>query len=110
MPTVGAANKLFSNAWPMAHFVINFCHWAMVCNFRPHVDHTPGVDNDWADELSRKDIDTLVSRGWDPARRFVFSLRDVLLPSRGRVFPPEAYLHGPPALRALSDWLRAMGT
>ena len=94
----------------MAYFVMNFCHWATVCNFRPRVDHCPGVDNDWADELSRQAIPTLLERGWDPAKRFHFSLKEVLLPSRGRVYPPEAYLQSPPTLQALADWLSSLGT
>ena len=83
-PTVGAVNKIFSNKWPLAHFVLNFHHWSIQCNFQAEVSHVKGVDNDYADELSRVELTSeLIRRGWNAERQFQFQLQDILCPSRG---------------------------
>ena len=82
-PTVGATNKLFTNMWPLAYFMINFAYWTRMSNVQPEVTHVFGAQNEWADELSREGITLLLQKGWDPAKQFKISLDEVLLPKRG---------------------------
>ena len=60
-PTIGAGNKLFSNSWPLAYFVINLHHWLSRLDVQANYSHVKGADNDWADMLSREgDISKII--------------------------------------------------
>ena len=105
-PTVGALNKIFSNKWPLAHFVLNFHQWAIRCNFQAEVSHVKGIDNDYADELSREtSVESLLSKGWRESHEFKFDLQEVLKPRSGKLFPDGAEERAPPRLRRFTSWL-----
>jgi hypothetical protein len=104
-PTVGAVNKIFSNNWPLAHFVLNVHHWSIQCNFQAEVSHVKGVDNDYADELSRRESTSeLIRRGWNAEKQFQFQLQEILCPSRGKLFPAGAAERAPPRLAEFTSW------
>ena len=79
-PSVRAGNKLYSGAWPMAYFVVNFNHWPMVCNFLTIISHRLGVLNDWVDELRRLGASELESRGWNVSVWQVWQTRTLQTP------------------------------
>ena len=98
--TVGIVNKMFSSKWPMAYLVMNFHHWSTQCNFHAEATHVKGVDNDYADELSRVAyITDLLAKGWKADKHFHFNLQDVPKPHRGKLYPPGAEARAPPLLR-----------
>ena len=104
-PTVGALNKIFSNKWPMAYFILNFHHWSTQCNFQAEATHVKGIDNDYADTLSRAiTIEELLQEGWRPELQFNFSLQEILSPQPGRLHPAGASERAPPRLQRFTSW------
>ena len=103
---MGALNKIFSNKWPPAHFVLNFHQWSIQCNFQAEAIHVKGVDNDYADELSRiPSMEELYQRGWREENHFQCNLQEILKPERGRLYPAGALDRAPPRLRKFTSWL-----
>ena len=90
----------------MAYFVLNFHHWSIQCNFQAEAIHVKGVDNDYADTLSRaKTMEELFQEGWRPELQFKFSLKEILSPERGVLHPPGAIERAPPRLKKFTSWL-----
>ncbi len=108
-PTVGATNKLFTNKWPLAYFVINFAYWSRMCDIQAEVTHVPGAQNDWADELSRQGFTLLLQKGWGPSTQFKMSLQEVLLPKRGQFFPKDCLDRVPRRVGRFQLWLEVLG-
>ena len=105
-PTVGAVNTIFSNKWPLAHFVLNFHHWSIQCSFQAEATHVKGVDNDYADELSRLDsMHEILRPGWGKPNHFKFDLQEVLSPSICTLHPAGALERAPPRLKKFTSWL-----
>ena len=75
-PTVGGVNKLCSSAWPQAFFIQNIASWAAFLRLHLDVAHLPGVDNVWADGLSRGFPDTLSL--FEQKNRCLLSVTDLL--------------------------------
>ena len=108
-PTVGATNKLFTNKWPLANFIINFEYWAQMSHIQAEVTHIPGVRNEWADELSRDSLAVLLQKGRDPAKQFKISLTEILLPKRGQFFPKDCLDCVPRRVGRFQQWLQTLG-
>ena len=87
-PTVGAGNKLFSNKWPLAFFIINLHYWMAKLCIKLVFSHVKGIDNDWADYLSREvDLEKITARGWLPRNQKCMALNDLLKPQVAELFP-----------------------
>ena len=71
-----------------------------------HVSHLPGLDNPWAAELSRFEGD-LTTLGWNPRRRHVLTLEEVLFPKTGKLFPADAAEKAVLRTRQLAELLQA---
>ena len=80
-PSVAGLNRLRSNSWPLALFIMHFAAWAFRFRLIPVVNHIPGKENDWADGLSRGFPETLTLFRED--RRFHVSAAELWSPSRG---------------------------
>ena len=71
----------------MAHFVLHLTYWCDLLNVRPTLDYMPGLENDWADELSRVTDPTML--GWHADRRIDLSLHDLLYLKGGQLYPSD---------------------
>ena len=95
----------------MAYFILNFHHWSIQCNFQAEATHVKGIDNDYADTLSRATtIEELLQEGWQPDLQFKFSLQEVLSPKPGKLHPEGADEFAPPRLQKFTSWLNAQQT
>ena len=53
-PSAGAAiMKGFTTAGPLRRFVQVTIRWATITRVKLEIDYLPGIDNEWADALSR---------------------------------------------------------
>ena len=103
--SVIVGNKLFSTSFPLARFILIFNRTRQLLDVEANINHVPGKDNPWADELSRFEGD-LSSKGWDPAKEVRIPLKEVLFPSFGKVFPMGAWAQLPKHARHLVGELR----
>ena len=97
--TEGAAiMKGFTTAHPLRRFVQVFTRRATISRIKLEVDYLPGIDNEWADALSRNK-DSI--KGFFPrAQRIEFYLIDLLSPGHQPKRIPE-YERWPVQLREL---------
>ena len=86
--TAGAAIvKGFTTAHPLRRFVQVITRWATISRIKLEVDYLPGIDNEWADALSRNKE---FIKGFFPSeRRIDFSVNDLLSPGHEPMRVPE---------------------
>ena len=69
----------FTIAHPLRRFVQVITRWATISWVNLEVDNIPGIDNEWANALSRNK--EFIKGFFPPEQRIEFSVNDLLRPS-----------------------------
>ena len=73
-----AIMKGFTTAHPLRRFVQVIIRWATISRIKLEVDYIPGIDNEWADAVSRNK--EFIKCFFPAEQRIEFSVNDLLNP------------------------------